>query len=115
MAGTSHYDPDDIVGSEKIVLIRKLRFRVSGGFAGIVRGTEVEGHALSASERAALGRLLDASPSARAPGARDQVVYEWDVDTDAGQRRVECDELNVPDDLADLVTKLTGQSRPVTP
>ena len=93
--------------------IRKLRFRVSGRVAGIVRGTEAEGAGLSASERTALARLLTGPPVARAPGARDLLTYEWDVDTDEGPRRVEVDEMNVPGDLADLVSKLTRQSRPV--
>ena len=95
--------------------IRKLRFRVSGGFAGVVRGTEVEAAVLAASERTALARLLSGSPAERAPGARDLLTYEWDVDTDEGPRRVEMDEMNVPDDLADLVSKLARQSRPVAP
>ena len=95
--------------------IRKLRFRVSGGFAGVVRGTEVEGSALSASERTALVRLLTSPPVARASGARDLSTYEWDVDTDDGPRRAEIDEMNVPDALADLVSKLARQSRPVVP
>ena len=94
--------------------IRKLRFRVSGGFAGVVRGTEAEGAALSATERTALARLL-ASPPARAPGARDLLTYEWHVDTDEGPRHVEVDEMNVPDGLADLVSKLTRHARPVAP
>ena len=92
--------------------IRKVRFRVSGGFAGVVRGTEAEGATLSASERTALARLLASTPS-RAPGARDLLTYEWHVDTDEGLRHVEVDELNVPEGLADLVSKLTRQSRPV--
>ncbi len=95
--------------------IRKLRFRVSGGFAGVVRGTEAEGTALSASERSALVRLLSHPPAASAPGARDLMTYEWDVDTDEGSRHIEVDEMNVPDGLADLVSKLARQSRPVAP
>ena len=93
--------------------IRKLRFRMSGGFAGLVRGTEAEGAALSASERTALARLLTSPQPARAPGARDLLTYEWDVDTDEGPCRAEVDEMNVPEGLADLVLKLTRQSRPV--
>ena len=95
--------------------IRKLRFRVSGGFAGLVRAAEAEGQTLSASERAALARLLASAASARAPGARDLVTYEWDVDTDEGPRRAEVDEMNVPEGLDDLVLKLTRLSRPVAP
>ena len=95
--------------------IRKLRFRVSGGFAGLVRGTEAEGAALSAAERTALARLLSSPPAARTPGARDLLTYEWDVDTNEGPRRAEVDEMSVPDGLADLVSKLTRQSRPVAP
>lgn len=93
--------------------IRKLRFRVSGGFAGIVRGTEVDGHSLSASDRASLARWLATPVHARATAARDQMVYEWEVETDDGVSRVECDELSVPDGLDDLVAVLLRRSRPV--
>lgn len=95
--------------------IRKLRFRISGGFAGLVRGTEVEGGLLSASERAALAQLLTAASPSRATNARDLLTYECEVDTDEGTRRFELDELNVPKALAGLLSKLTKKSRPVTP
>jgi hypothetical protein len=97
------------------VLIHKLRFRASGGFAGVVRGTEVGGGALSASEREALGTWASAPAAARSTAARDQVIYEWDLDTDAGPRHMECDELNVPDGLDGLLARLIKQSRPVAP
>lgn len=97
------------------MLIRKLRFRVSGGFAGVVRGTDVAGTALSDSERAALERWASASASARAAAARDQMIYEWDLETDSGPRHMECDELTVPDGLDGLTDRLLGQARPVTP
>ncbi|MFN7984704.1 MAG: protealysin inhibitor emfourin [Vicinamibacterales bacterium] len=93
--------------------IRKLRFRMSGGFAGLVRGTEVEGSALSAAERAALERWAKASATARSDAARDQMMYEWDLDTDSGPHHLECDELNVPDGLDGLAARLVKQSHPV--
>jgi hypothetical protein len=99
--------------------IRTLRFRQSGGFAGLVRGTEVSADKdISAADRRALERYVkDArAPSpAGAPGARDLIVYEFDVDTDAGQVRFEFDEASVPADLAALVEQLAKRARPMPP
>jgi len=95
------------------VLIHKLRFRASGGLAGVVRGTDVDGGALSVFERAALEKWVSAPAATRSNAARDQMIYEWDLETDAGPRHMECDELNVPDGLDGLLARLVKQSRPV--
>ena len=95
------------------MLIRKLRFRTSGGFAGVVRGTEIEGSSLSASVRTALERWVSAQTSARSEAARDQMIYEWDLETDSGPKHLECDDQNVPDGLDGLAARLIKQSRPM--
>jgi hypothetical protein len=99
------------------VVIRRVRFRQSGGFAGLVRGSEVAGDALGAADRRALERHVtaQAASSAGTSGGRDLVVFELEVDTDTGQVRLEFDEASVPDDLAALVNDLASRARPVTP
>lgn len=93
--------------------IRQIRFRVSGGFAGLVRGTELAGADLSAPERRALESHLRAGTAARDPRARDAQVYEIDASTSDGPRQIRFDDMNVPDDLQDLIDRLTAASRPV--
>lgn len=99
--------------------IKKVRFRQSGGFAGLVRGSELSGDKeISDAERRALERYAESSraaPAAKGSRARDLVGYELELDTDDGKVRLEFDEANVPDDLAPLVEKLAKRAKPVPP
>jgi hypothetical protein len=100
------------------VKIRIVRFRQSGGIAGLVRGCEVAPEALGAAERRALESRSSGGSVAASTGAspaRDLVVYEIEAETDSGTTRIEFDELNVPDDLAALVERLAKASRPMKP
>jgi hypothetical protein len=97
--------------------IRQVRFRQSGGFAGLVRGCEVAGEEIGVADRRALERHVAARSTAPAKptGARDLIVYELEVETDAGEVRLEFDEAGAPEDLAALVDDLVARSRPVRP
>jgi len=96
--------------------IRTIRFRQSGGFAGLVRGCDVEFDGLDVADRAALERHARSGTTAGAPsGARDHIVYEIEMETDAGVRRLEFDEASVPKDLAPLVQALAKRSKPIPP
>ena len=98
--------------------IDKIRFRQSGGFAGLVRGSEASEKDLDAAAERALERHAQRSrapSSAKASPARDLVVYEIELDTDGGQVRLEFDEAHVPEDLAPLVEKLAKRAKPVAP
>ena len=102
-------------GSDDLA-ISKIRFRQSGGFAGLVRGCDVEFDALDVADRAALERHARSGSTKGAPSeARDQIVYEIDMETDAGVRRLEFDEASVPKDLAPLVQALAKRSKPMPP
>jgi hypothetical protein len=98
--------------------LSRIRFRQSGGFAGLVRGCDVPGDELTASQRRALSRHLSASggtAAARGSGARDLLVYEIEVETDGGTIRLEFDEADAPQDLADLIEHLQSRSAPMRP
>jgi len=96
--------------------IHKIRFRQSGGFAGLVRGCDVEFNELDVAFRTALERHAGSGPTPVAPSkARDQIVYEIEMETDAGVRRLEFDEASVPKDLAPLVQALAERSKPMRP
>lgn len=99
--------------------IRTLRFRQSGGFAGLVRGCEAAPGELAdaecqALERHAQDKAGDSTP-AGSPGARDLIVYEIELESDSGAARLAFDEQSVPEDLAALVERLQMRSRPMPP
>ncbi len=95
--------------------IRKIRFRLSGGFAGLVRGTELNGSDLSGAERAALARAVKAAKSETSPEARDVQLYELEVVTDEGTHHLEFDDLHEPAGLGELTARLAQRSRPLAP
>jgi hypothetical protein len=99
--------------------IKNIQFRQSGGFAGLVRGAEVSAdEGISETERRALERHAQGTRATPAPGAaraRDLVMYELTLETDAGPVRLEFDEMSVPDDLTALVEELARRAKPVKP
>jgi len=96
--------------------IHKVRFRQSGGYGGLVRGYDVEFNILDVANRAALEHHAQSGETPVAPSkARDHIVYEIDMETDAGVRRLKFDEASVPKDLAPLVQALAERSKPMPP
>ena len=97
--------------------IARLRFRHSGGFAGLVRGGAVAIEALPAALRHRLEQHLAAggAPPRANPRARDVVGIEIEIETDAGPRRLVFDETTVPDDLTELVGWLDKHAKPTPP
>ncbi len=96
--------------------IHKIRFRQSGGFAGLMRGVEVPASELSATELRTLEHYAsERAAPARSSKGRDLFTYELDLDTDDGPVRLEFDESSVPDQLSGLVSSLAKRSGPVAP
>lgn len=105
--------------------IRKIRFRQSGGFAGFIRGCELVPETLDSRERAQLERLVERSglaakgekSAASAPkpasAARDQTNFEIEIETSSGTTRHELDDLDLPPEVAPLVTLLQKHARPI--
>lgn len=102
--------------------IRKIKFRQSGGFAGFVRGCELLSEALDSRERSQLERLVEQSglvapDAATAPKpaspARDLTNFEIEIETRSGTSRHELDDLDLPPEVAPLVTFLQKHSRPI--
>jgi hypothetical protein len=98
----------------------KVRFRQSGGFAGLVRGAELDTAALAGPEAAELERLVAAArlaPAKRAAArGADRQQYEIVVERE-GAPKVESrfgdDALS--DELAALVAFLRARARPIKP
>jgi hypothetical protein len=101
------------------VEIRAVRFRQSGGVAGLLRGCDVAGAEIADIDRRALATHLDALGGSDAParvpdeGMRDAIEYELTVDTTAGVRRLLLHDDAIPSELANLVHVLRARCRPV--
>lgn len=94
--------------------IRRVRFRQSGGFAGLVREVDVPASELSAAELRALEPYAARARSApaRSTEGRDLLVYELELDTDDGPVRLEFDDTSLPGELSGLVASLARRARP---
>ena len=93
----------------------KLRFRQSGGFAGLARGCEVAVAALSPELRALLDHAL-AQPAAKPippAGGADITQYSLAVDTPGSARELRFDDTTLPPALAPLLAHLTAASKPL--
>ena len=98
----------------------KVRFRRSGGFAGLVRGVELDTAALSGAEAAELERLVAVVPlvSVKRAAARgaDRQQYEIVVERE-GASKVEArfDDGALTDELVALIAFLNARSKPIKP
>ncbi len=107
--------------------LRKIRFRQTGGFAGLVRGSDIAPESLGAKARAKLERLLNqsglaAGGSARAAAsrkdaghdaARDLIQYELDIETESGTEHFVFDDLDLSEEVAPLVEFLQEHAGPM--
>src|SRR5260370_17440432 len=95
----------------------KVRFRQSGGFAGLIRGCELDSAELPDREAAELNQLLRQPPSEprhSTEAARDLTQYELSVETPRGTRTLSWDDLSAPAPAA-LIELLRPRSTPQPP
>jgi hypothetical protein len=95
----------------------KVIFQQSGGFAGLIRGCELNTDDLPAAEAKELQSLVKQSrlknvKGGPTPGARDLMVYEIIVETGDEVQRVSFDELSVPERVEPLIDFLQGRAKP---
>ncbi len=85
----------------------KLIVERSGGFAGLVRRGQQDLAALSADQRAALKKLLDAGTSlvSPSPGA-DRFTFKIEVHDEHGTRSLTIPETAMPASLAAIATAI---------
>lgn len=96
--------------------LRRLWFRQSGGFAGLVRGCEVAADDLDAADRRLLEHYLRTTPDhpvSSGPTVHDGVVFELKVECDDQTRQLAFSELSLPEELESLVAWLQQRSRPI--
>lgn len=93
----------------------KLRFRQSGGFAGLVRGCEMAAAALTPELRKLLDQALaqPAAHAAPASGSADITQYSLSVDSPGAERELRFDDTTLPPALAPLLAHLTEASKPL--
>ncbi len=95
----------------------KITFRQSGGYAGLIRGCELDTDALPDEEVARLRSLVQQSGILQAqsnptPNAFDLCNYELTIETNEGIHQISCDDLSLPEEAVPLVEYLQEQARP---
>jgi hypothetical protein len=93
----------------------KVSFRQSGGFAGLVRGVDLDTSKMDTDDAAELEKLVAASDiqghtSRRKQAARDLVQYEISIDHAA---RLTFDDHTIPTDVQPLLKYLRARSAPM--
>lgn len=98
---------------------RKIRFRQAGGFAGLVRGCDLDLEAMTPKQRAELERLITSSGLATTPAAkskskgRDLMQYEITIESASGTIRADLTDLDLDDKLEPLVAFLQKRAGPM--
>lgn len=117
----------------------KIKFRQSGGFAGLCKGVDLDTEELSSEEAEQLDALVKESQisslkaesqgadSAAAgsddvtayesysPVARDVNVYDITIEHGGSQQKVSVDDMTIPQQLHSLVGFLIERAKPVPP
>ena len=93
----------------------RVRFRRTGGLAGITIGTDTDSDELSPAHSETIRALLGDpdNPPAGAPDAPDRFHYELQLDDGRRQRVLRWPETAVPDRIRSLIAELTNRSRPI--
>jgi hypothetical protein len=106
------------------VSLVRVRFRQSGGFAGLLRGCEITAAESSPKELQELERLLKESgvmERAAGGGARtpptsaDLIQYDLEVETSDGTKHVVLTDDDLNDRTEPLIQFLQKRSKPVQP
>ncbi|ACB50310.1 hypothetical protein cce_0959 [Crocosphaera subtropica ATCC 51142] len=95
----------------------KITFRQSGGFAGLIRGCEIDTANLSESEAAYLKGLVEQSHILEATSqltlkARDLYKYEVIIESEKGTVRASFDDMTWPETAQKLLAYLQEHSKP---
>jgi hypothetical protein len=96
----------------------KVKFRQSGGYAGLLRGADLDTAELPAGERQRIEAMIEALPEtkgARASRGADLTGYEIEIETPQGTRALSFDDLSVPEGMKKLLEMLQKKAGPVEP
>ena len=95
----------------------KVSFRQSGGFAGLIRGCELETAAMPAEEADRLSSLVQRCLEVDVPAehegeARDEMFYEIVIEGGGRPRRLAFTDRSVPPSTKPLLDYLSDRSTP---
>ena len=102
----------------------RLRFRQSGGFAGLIRGQEIVAADSSPEELQRLEHVLkesglaeraDVGGARTPPTSADLIQYDLEIETNAGTRHVVLTDDDVDDRTEPLIRFLQQGSKPMKP
>ena len=96
----------------------KITFRQSGGYAGLIMGSEINTDSLSAEEAAKLQSLVKQSGILQAQtkqtsNVADLLNYEITIETKEGIRQVSFDDLSLPESAVPLLEYLQERAKPL--
>ncbi|WP_309734914.1 protealysin inhibitor emfourin [Chamaesiphon sp. OTE_75_metabat_556] len=96
----------------------KIKFRQSGGYAGLRMGLDLDINSLSTDESTQLESLVKTSgilqsKSGRAENAADLINYEITIETKEGTHQVKFDDLTLPESVLPLLEYLQSQAKPL--
>jgi hypothetical protein len=96
----------------------KIKFRQSGGYAGLRMGCDLDTKSLSSEEATQLESLVNTSGilqanSGRSENAADLISYEIAIETQAGTHQVKFDDLTLPESVLPLLDYLQSQAKPL--
>lgn len=102
----------------KVELPMKIKFRQSGGYAGLIMGCELDTNLLSPEEATKLQSLVEQSDifqtkSDRSENTADLINYEITIETKAAKHQVRFDDLTLPEKVLPLLDYLQSQAKPL--
>ena len=97
----------------------RIRYKRSGGFAGLLRGCTIDVARLAPAAALLVKGLIKVAQrvkvkSARTPGVADLPVHEVTIETDAGTLELSFDDMALPKSLKPLVEFLARRSKPLS-
>ncbi len=93
----------------------KIQFRQSGGFAGLVRGCELDTTKLVKTEAARIEELAAAVQATVAnAGGADLTCYEIEITDGRRKKSLKLDDMSLTEETAPLVELLAQRAKPVS-
>jgi hypothetical protein len=102
--------------SNQVKTHMKIKFRQSGGYAGLRMGCDLDTNLLPLEEAAELQSLVEGSgvaqsQSSRSENAADLINYEITIETKEGTRQIAFDDLTLPESIIPLLDYLQSHAK----
>lgn len=102
----------------EVSLPMKIEFRQSGGYAGLVMGSEINTDLLDAEEATKLQSLVEQSDILQVqprstPNSADLLNYEITIETKEGTHQVSFNDMSLPESAIPLLEYLQDRAKPI--